>query len=394
MRLGKSLASMPSSGIRDTFNLIARMSDVINLAPGEPNFPTPPHIVAAAGRATEAGHTKYVDNSGLPELRARLSHKLKAVNGVSAGSDEIVVTHGAMGALYSAFAGLVEPGDEVLLPDPSWPNFLMMATLRSATVRNYRVAAQNGFLPDMDELEALVSPAAKLLLINTPLNPIGSVIPRARMQALLDFAAAHDLWLVCDEAYDALTYSEDFISAASLNHRERVIGVYSFSKTYAMTGWRIGYMVVPREIAPVLANLQEAMISCASTLGQWAALAALEGPQDVVAEMRDAYAGRRQLALDVLGAHNVPAHPPDGAFYLWIDIRAAGMPSRSFARALLEEHKVAVVPGLDFGPGGEGYVRASLAAAPEAIQGGLELLGQYHARLAADAGTVARRAQR
>jgi aspartate/methionine/tyrosine aminotransferase len=392
MQLGKSLAAMPSSGIRDTFNRIAGLSDIINLAPGEPNFPTPPHIVAAASRAIEAGHTKYVSNAGLPELRRQICRKLKAHNGITAGPDEIVVTHGAMGALYSAFAGLVEPGDEVLLPDPSWPNFTMMATLRSATIRGYRVAAENGFLPDMAELETLVGPATKLLLINSPLNPIGSVIPRRRMAELLDFAAAHDLWLVCDEAYDALTYTDSFVSAASLGRRERVIAVYSFSKTYAMTGWRIGYMVVPGGLAAAFADLQEAMISCASTPGQWAALAALEGPQDVVAEMREAYAARRQLALDVLARHGVSAHPPEGAFYLWIDIRAAGLPSREFAKTLLETHQVAIVPGLDFGPGGEGNVRASLAAAPEAIAEGLGRLGQYHAECAAGAGRQPKRA--
>jgi len=385
MQLGKTLAAMPSSGIRDTFNRIASMPDVINLAPGEPNFPTPPHIVAAASRAIEAGHTKYVSNAGLPELREALCRKLKADNGITVDSDEIVVTHGAMGALYSAFVGLVDPGDEVLLPDPAWPNFTMMATLRSAVIKSYRLTAENGFLPEIDALEALVTPATKLLLINTPLNPIGSVIPRDRMAALIDFAVAHDLWLVCDEAYEALTFTDRFVSAASLHHRDRLIGVYSFSKSYAMTGWRIGYMVVPRDIAPILADLQEAMISCASTPGQWAALAALEGPQDVVAKMREAYSTRRQLALDALKPFGVPAHPPDGAFYLWVDIRGAGVPSQTFANALIETDRVAVVPGLDFGPGGEGYVRVSLAAAPEAIREGLNRLGQCHSRFAAEA---------
>ena len=382
----------PASGIRDTLNQIIGKPDIINLAPGEPNFPTPAHIVAAASKATEAGHTKYVDNAGLLELRQQLCRKLKTHNKIDASPDEIIITHGAMGALYSAFAGLVEPGDEVLLPDPSWPNFLMMATLRSAITRTYRIASENGFLPDMAELETLVTPNTKLLLINTRLNPIGSVIPRARMIELLEFAAAHDLWLICDEAYDALIYSDTFVSAAALGHRERVIGVYSFSKTYAMTDWRIGYMVVPRDIAPALINLQETMTSCASTPGQWAALAALEGPQEVVTKMRDAYAARRQLALDCLSQYGIPAHAPDGAFYLWIDIRAADMPSRDFARTLADDHKVAIVPGLDFGPGGEGYVRASLAAAPKAIQAGLERLGQYHAELASRTGDQARQA--
>ena len=393
MQPGKTLAAMPSSGIRDTFNRIAGMPDVINLAPGEPNFPTPPHIIKAASRAIEAGHTKYVSNYGLLGLREALCYKLQADNGITVDPDEIVVTHGAMGALYSAFVGLIEPGDEVLLPDPAWPNFTMMATLRSAVIRKYSLTVENSFLPDIDELEALVSPATKLLLINTPLNPIGSVMPRARMEALLDLATAHDLWVVCDEAYEALTYNNNFVSAASLGHRDRLIGVYSFSKSYAMTGWRIGYMVVPRTIAPVLADLQEAMISCASTPGQWAALAALEGPQDVVAEMREAYCSRRHLALDVLAKYGVTAHPPDGAFYLWIDIRGAGVASRTFAEQLLEAHRVAVVPGIDFGPGGEGYVRASLAAAPEAIREGLERLGDCHTRIAADAGAEARHAQ-
>ncbi len=184
MQPGKTLAAMPSSGIRDTFNRIASMPDVINLAPGEPNFPTPPHIITAASRAIEAGHTKYVSNAGLLELRKALCRKLKADNRITVDRDEIVITHGAMGALYSAFVGLIEPGDEVLLPDPAWPNFTMMATLRSAVIRSYSLTAENGFLPDIDELEALVGPATKLLLINTPLNPIGSVIPRAHGGAL------------------------------------------------------------------------------------------------------------------------------------------------------------------------------------------------------------------
>ena len=384
MKLTKSIREMPSSGIRDTMNRIAGMADVINLAPGEPNFPTPPHIIEAAQKAIAAGATKYVSNAGLPALRARLCHKLREKNGVRADADEIVVTHGAMGGLYSAFVALLDPGDEVLLPDPAWPNYVMMAALRSATARTYRVAADNGYLPDIAELEALAGPATKLLVINTPLNPVGSVIPRARMEALIEFAAARDLWLVSDEAYEALTYTNDFVSAVALGGRERVISVYSFSKSYAMTGWRIGYMVMPRTIAPVIADLQEAMISCASTPGQWAALAALEGPQDVVDDMREAYAGRRQVALDVLAEYGVPAHPPSGAFYLWIDIRGAGVESRAFARTLLEERRVAVVPGRDFGAGGEGYVRVSLAAAPEAIDQGLRRLGQHHAALAAD----------
>ncbi len=383
MTLSRTLAGMPSSGIRDIMNQIADMTDVINLAPGEPNFPTPAHIVEAGQRALADGHTKYVSNMGIAPLREAIAEKLERQNGVAAHPDEIIVTHGAMGGLYAAFVALLDPGDEVLLPDPGWPNANMMAQLRQATVLRYRLTAATDFLPDLDELESLVTPATKLLLINTPLNPVGSVIPRARMEAILAFAAAHDLWVLCDEAYEALTYTDDFVSAAACGSRARVIGVYSFSKSYAMTGWRVGYMVLPSELVRPIADLHEATLSCGSAPGQWAALAALEGPQDVIATMRAAYASRRQRALDVLADHGVTAHPPAGAFYLWIDVRPAGLASRAFAQDLLRGQGVAVVHGDDFGPSGEGYVRASLAAAPEAIVEGLGRLGRHHARLAA-----------
>jgi aspartate/methionine/tyrosine aminotransferase len=253
----------------------------------------------------------------------------------------------------------------------------MMAALRSANVKHYHATEETNFIPDIAELERLCTPATKLLLINTPLNPIGSVIPLERMRQLLDFAAAHDLWVLSDEAYEALTYTDTFVSAASLHEADRVIGVYSFSKSYAMTGFRLGYMALPPTLVTLVGDLQEAMFSCASAPAEWAALAALNGPQGVVEEMRQAYADRRGLALKALAAHNVSAYPPEGAFYLWIDIRPTGVASKAFVTSLLEKHKVAVVPGSDFGPSGEGYLRASLASAPEAIVEGLTRLGRH-----------------
>ena len=373
MQPGKTLAAMPSSGIRDTFNRIASMPDVINLAPGEPNFPTPPHIVTAASRAIEAGHTKYVSNAGLLELREALCCKLKADNGITVDRDEIVVTHGAMGALYSAFVGLIEPGDEVLLPDPAWPNFTMMATLRSAVIRSYPLTAENGFLPDIDELEALVGPATKLLLINTPLNPIGSVIPRARMEALLDFVAAHDLWIVCDEAYEALTYTNNFVSAASLGHRDRLIGVYSFSKSYAMTGWRMGYSVWPKSLIDGAVRLAVNCHSCVNASAQYAGIAALEGPQDAVRDMVSAFDARRRVIVDRLnGLPGVRCRNPVGAFYAFPNITGTGMDARTLQNRLLEEAGVATVAGTSFGAMGEGFVRFSYANSVENVERALD----------------------
>lgn len=381
MRLTSSASAMPGSGIRDIMNAVATMPEVINLAPGEPNFPTPRHIVDAGIRALEEGHTKYVHNAGIPPLREELVRKLKEKNNIGVGPDEIIVTHGAMGALNTAFAALVGPGDEVLVPDPSWPNFNMIGTLRSATVRPYPLSVENGFLPDVDRLRQLTSPATTLILINTPLNPVGSMIEAELMTEILEFAREHDLWVVSDETYEFITFSEGFVSAASLGYSDRVIGVYSFSKTYSMTGWRVGYMVAPPAVAPTFALLQEAMISCVNSPAQWAALAALTGPQDVVGVMRDAYFHRRQLALEILQAHGVPAHPPVGAFYLWVDVRGGGVSSAGFAQSLLEQHQVAVVPGTDFGAEGEGWVRVSLAAAPEEIRDGVERLARHHNEL-------------
>ena len=384
MKLATAASSMPKSGIREIMNAVAGMPDVINLAPGEPDFPTPRHIVEAGIRALETGQTKYAHNAGIPELRSELTRKLKEQNGIVVSAEEIVVTHGAVGGLNSSLIALLEPGDQVLLPDPGWPNFNMISTLRSATVRRYRLDSENGFLPKISQLEELTGPATRLLLINTPLNPVGSMISRELMGDLLEFARDHDLWVVSDEAYEAITYTPGFVSAASLDDSDRVIGVYSFSKTYSMTGWRVGYVVAPPSIAPTLAKLQEAMISCVNTPAQWAALAALTGPQDVVREMRAAYTIRRKKALDLLGEHGIPAYPPSGAFYLWVDIRGAGVSSLDFARSLLERQGVAVVPGSDFGSAGEGYLRVSLAAAEEEITEGLSRLVREHTELAAE----------
>jgi aspartate/methionine/tyrosine aminotransferase len=289
-----------------------------------------------------------------------------------------------------------EPGAEILYPNPGFPIYQSAIEFSGATAVPIPLYEDSGFSFSAEEVLSKITPRTRLIMLNSPANPTGGVTGKAEIDRLVEGLEAYpDIAIMSDEIYSRLLYDgQEHVSLLGYpSIRERVILLDGWSKTYAMTGWRIGYMVVPRDIAPVLANLQEAMISCASTPGQWAALAALEGPQEVVAEMRGAYAARRQLALDVLGKHGVPAHPPDGAFYLWIDIRGAGVPSRTFARTLLDAHGVAVVPGLDFGSCGEGYVRVSLAAAPEALSQGLDRLGQYYASLVGDAGTQARRAR-
>ncbi|HKY46614.1 MAG TPA: aminotransferase class I/II-fold pyridoxal phosphate-dependent enzyme [Acidimicrobiia bacterium] len=360
---------------------IVRRPGVINLAPGQPNFPSPEHVVQAGIDALQAGHTKYTHHAGILQLRTELCRKLNDFNQIDVAPDQIVVTHGAMGALYSSFVALLDPGDEVLLPDPGWPNFKMMAVLSAATIREYKLTRENGYLPEVEHLKKLVSRRTRLLLINSPLNPIGATIPATLMAEILDFARAHDLWIVSDEAYEAITYGNQHVSAAALDPSGRVVSVFSFSKTYSMTGWRIGYAVAPPALAEVIANLQEAIISCASAPAQWAALAALTGPQDIVDHMNREYATRIQKARAILDENGVDSYDPGGAFYLWIDIRNSNTPSAEFCRSLLDQHQVAVVPGSAFGPSGEGYVRASMASAESDVTTGMALLARHVSEL-------------
>jgi aspartate aminotransferase len=231
---------MPRSGIREIMDLAWATPDVIHLEVGEPNFPTPQHVIEAADRAARAGYTKYTPNAGLPQLREALVDKLRARNRIDARPGQMIVTHGAVEALYTSLLALVGPGDEILLPDPGWPNYRMMTTLTRTEARYYPLTPAGRYLPQIDDLERLIGSRTRVLLLNSPSNPLGAIIPEARMRELLAFAAEHDLWVVSDECYDEIVFDSSFVSAAALAEEERVVSVFSFSKTYAMTGWRVG----------------------------------------------------------------------------------------------------------------------------------------------------------
>jgi aspartate aminotransferase len=237
----------------------------------------------------------------------------------------------------------------------------------------YPLVAEHGYVPTRDSLEQLVTERTSVIVVNSPSNPLGAVIDRARMTELVEFTERHGLWMVSDECYDELGLEDSVVSPASISPA-RVVSVYSFSKTYAMTGWRIGYVVAPTSVAPTLAKGSETIISCVNAPTQHAALAAITGPQQVVAQMRDAYRTRRDLALETLRGSGLRAFTPQGAFYLWIDVGAAGLPSRELAMRLLDERNVAVAPGTAFGERGQGFVRISLASSAENITAGLHRL--------------------
>jgi aspartate aminotransferase len=371
-------SSMPVSRIREIMELAWEKPEVIHLEVGEPDFPTPEHVVEAAYEAARTGHTRYAPNAGLPELREALADKVTRRNGYEARPDQVVVTQGGIQALYLALLALLEPGDEVLLPDPAWPNFRMIAHLLGARVLPYPLVSEGDFLPRLEDLERLVTPRTRAILVNTPSNPLGTVVPRELADTLLEFARRRDLWYISDEVYDEVVFDDAFVSAGAVaDPGDRLVSVYSFSKVYAMTGWRVGYLVAPPDLTKLLTGMQEPIVSCVNTPAQLAALAAVTGPQAVVREMRESYRERRDELLEILDRGNLPSSQPSGAFYVWTDISKAGVRSMDFARSLIEREHVAVAPGSAFGDLGEGYVRLSLASSRQDLVEGASRLVRF-----------------
>jgi aspartate/methionine/tyrosine aminotransferase len=365
------------SGIRVVFDAAQGRTDLLRLEIGEPSFATPAHIVAAANAAALEGHTGYGPNGGLLSLRHRLADKLRSVNGYAVEPEQIVVTPGGVNAIYSAYLAILEPGDEVLIPSPGFPNMDQMVRLFGGVPVVYGLERAANYDPDLASLEALVTPRTRVLFINTPSNPTGRVLPGEVVESLVAFARRHDLWLLSDEVYDELVLDDDreHVSAARFDTDERVISVYSFSKVYAMTGWRVGYAAAPRAVADILRKLQEPQVSCPSTISQKAAEAALVGPREPIDAMRRAYADRRDLAWEAVAAAGLTSYRTEGGLYMAIDIEATGASSMEFALRLIDEEGVTVAPGSVFGTAAEGMIRVSVASQPEAIGEGIRRIG-------------------
>jgi aspartate aminotransferase len=353
--------AVPESGIRRIHEIALTLDDVIGLAVGEPDLPVAPHVLAAASAAWLADDTRYTANGGIPPLRAAIAAKLRRENGVDVGADQVWVTPGATEALYLALGLILAPGDEVLVPDPGYTTFTMAPRMQFADPVPYRLAPERAFLPDAAGLEALVTPRTRAIIVNSPSNPLGVVFPEDVMREVVAFAARHDLWIVSDEVYESFTYGLPHISPASIDPT-RVLTVQSFSKTYALTGGRVGYLVTPPLPGDVLRNFQEALVSCVNTPAQRAALAALEGPQDAVAAAAAHYRGNLAAATALLDERGIAYREPDGAFYLWIDVSSAsGGDVAAWAERFLLERRVSVAPGSAFGRIGEGWIRVSAA---------------------------------
>jgi len=369
--------AMPHSGIREIINVALSMDNPIRLEVGEPDFNTPAHIVEAASRFMASGAIKYVGTQGIPPLREKLAAKLAAVNAIEATPEQINVGVGGIGVIAAIFSALVGAGDEVLVPDPAWPCYELMLAVTGGRMVPYPCLPGNGFLPDPDEVAALCGPRTKLIVMNSPSNPTGAVFPRALVEAFVRVAEEKGVYLLSDECYDEIVFDTEHVSPASIGGTERVLTAMSFSKTYAMTGWRIGYSVAPPPLVDLINKVHESNISCVSTLSQKAAEAALDGPREPLRAMVDAYRRRRDLCVELLDRENMLIARPGGAFYIMANIAAARMNARDFAFALLRETGVAVAPGTAFGKRADQAVRISLASSEDALGEGIERMAAF-----------------
>jgi len=373
--ISEHILHTPHSGIRRMIELAAGVPDPLMLVSGDPDFVTPGHIIDGAAAAAHGGATGYAPSAGIAALREAIAAKVRARNGLDADVPGVCVTTGGCGGLFSSLLVLVDPGSEVLVPDPGWSNYAAIVHVLRSTPVGYPLDADAGFTLDPAQIEARITPRTRAILLNSPNNPTGTVETEARLRAVLDIAERHDLWVISDECYDQLVFDGRHVSTATLGDPARVVTVFTFSKTYAMTGWRVGYVVAAPDVARQIALHQEPVVSCASTVSQHAALTALRGPQDIVGVMVDAYRSRRDAAIAELDAAGVPTVRPGGSFFLMADIRGAGLGSWAFAQQLLERTGVAIVPGAAFGPAGDGYVRISLAVAQDVVVEGARRLG-------------------
>ncbi|NYD68099.1 pyridoxal phosphate-dependent aminotransferase [Agromyces atrinae] len=359
---------LPHSGIREIVDLaLASTRPIVRLEIGEPDFSTPAHVVESAFAAARI-RSSYVQTAGIPALREAVGARLTRDYGVAAPLERVVITHGAVQAVDAIMSAVVTAGDEVLIPDPAWPNYEMQAILLGATPVHYGLRAADAFQPDVAEIRSLITPRTRAIVLNSPNNPTGAVMPPETLAAIVALAVENDVLVISDEVYDEIVFEGRHVSAAALAP-DHVASVFSFSKTYAMTGWRVGYALLPAWLADTVTRILELESSCVSSVTQAAALAAVTGPQEVVAEMRDAYRSRRDVAMSILTGAGIPVVKPEGAFYLMLPL-PDGVDSRLAALELVEAG-VSFAPGSAFGRNAPHHLRVSLATSEEGIRDGL-----------------------
>jgi aspartate aminotransferase len=364
--------------------LRAEGTDICSLSAGEPDFETPAFIRQAAAAALEAGHTRYGPVAGEPALRAAIAQKLREENGVFATPEQVLVTNGGKQALFNLFQVLLNPGDGVLIPMPCWLSYPPMAELAGATVQPLPTQATRGFRFTAEELEQAITPATRMLVLNSPSNPTGVVMERSDLEAIADVLRRHpEVAVVCDEIYESLLapgHTHHSLAALAPDLAQRIFIANGFAKGWAMTGWRVGWLYGPAHVVAAASALQSQSTSNVCTFAQYGALAALQGPRDCVREMADHFIERRQLLNEGLATvTGLQLVAPQGAFYAFPDVSDWGLDSMTICNRLLDEVGLAVVPGIAFGD--DRCLRLSCAASTETIQDGLERLVAFQAKL-------------
>jgi len=360
------------SGIRKFFDIVQDMPHAISLGVGEPDFVTPWDVRDAGVRSIQKGRTQYTSNRGLPELREGIAKYLFVRFGVEAVADRIIVTVGASEAIDLALRAVCEAGDEILIPDPCYVSYAPCVSLNGARPVSIKCRAENGFIITPEEIESAVTPATKAIILAYPNNPTGGIMTKEQLEAIVPVILKHDLLVISDEIYAELTYGATHASAAAIDGlKDRTVLINGFSKAFAMTGWRIGYVYSPKEIDGAMLKIHQYSIMCAPTAAQFAASFALKaGFEDdfsVVKEMHDAYDKRRRFIVKAFNDMGLSCFEPRGAFYVFPSVKATGLDGEEFATRLLKEEEVAVVPGSAFGDGGKYHVRASYATSIERI---------------------------
>lgn len=357
----------------------AEGKDVCSFSAGEPDFDTPTHIRDAAKAALDAGKTRYGPSAGEPKLREAIARKLQTDNGLNYQTENIAVTNGGKQSLFNLIMAMIQPGDEVIIPAPYWVSYPEMVKLAGGTPIIVPTDASTGFRITPDVLKASITPNTKLFVLNSPSNPTGMVYAPDEIRALAQVIVDHDIWVVSDEIYEKILYdgAEHLsIGAVSPEVFERTITSNGFAKAYAMTGWRVGYLAAPPDIIKATTSIQGHSTSNVCTFAQYGAIAAIEGPQDCVTQMVAAFTERRKVMLNGLNAiPGISCLSPQGAFYVFADISALGMPSLDFCSALLEKQHVAVIPGIAFDA--DNHIRLSYAASLDTIHKGLERMAAF-----------------
>ncbi len=373
------VASVPPSGIRRFFDIAATMPDVISLGIGEPDFVTPEPMLSAGIRSLERGETSYTSNSGTAELRNALSDHLDTLYGVRYDPNaEMLITVGVSEAMYLGMTSILDPGDEVIVPQPCFVAYTPEVVFAGGTPVTLACKVENNFQVTAAEIEARITPKTKALLIGFPSNPTGAVMSRERMLEIAAVAEKYDLLVISDEIYDRLVYGTQHVCFSSLpGMKARTLLLGGFSKDYAMTGWRIGYIAGPAEILGAARKVHQYTIMSAPTTGQAAALAALQHGEEHVQRMVAEYDRRRKLIVGGLNALGLDCFEPRGAFYAFPSIAKTGMSSDAFCDTLLKEEQVATIPGSAFGEGGDGYVRMAYATSYEKIETALERMHRF-----------------